>query len=254
MNLKGMILAALGHRQREWLRHYFLARQVADGQPIREKEIELIRQLVAAGDHVADIGANVGQFTRELSKLVAAEGRVYSFEPVANNYRILETVISRAKLANVTPFKVALGNSSGDRSMVIPSTEGFTGYYLAHFDEDGGEAGQRQKVTTTTLDELYARQTIAALSFVKCDVEGAELDVLRGGTDLIQALKPSFMIEVSKSTSAACFAFFRELQYRAYVYDGTPHQTDGYRDGEFSNYFFMHPTSQAMTRVPSLRV
>ena len=46
MSLKQLFMSLLGHRQRELLRHRVLARQVVAGEPIREKEIELIRGLV----------------------------------------------------------------------------------------------------------------------------------------------------------------------------------------------------------------
>jgi FkbM family methyltransferase len=250
--LRQIVFGFLGYRQKEAVRHYFLSRQIARGQPIKEKEIELIRRLVAAGDRAADIGANVGQFTRELAVLAGSDGHVYSFEPVGNNFRILTTMISLAKLRNVTPLHMAVGSEGGTRTMVIPTTDSFAGYYLAHFDDNGSEAGRRETVPTATLDELLSSETISALDFIKCDVEGAELDVLRGAATLIRNTKPGFMIEVSRATSADCFAFLHDLGYVAYVYDGKVERVDSYRDGRFSNYFFIHPTSKCMTRLRSV--
>jgi FkbM family methyltransferase len=242
-------MGLLGHRQRELLRHRILTRQVVAGEPIREKEIELIRRLVAAGDRAADIGANVGLFTRELAALVMPTGHVYAFEPVLNNHKILVTVVERAHLDNVTIFNVALGERAGERTIVVPDAEGFVGYYQAHFDSDAKEAGRREVISATTLDTLYAAKSLPPLDFVKCDVEGAELEVLRGGVQLIRASRPGFMIEVSKGTSAECFAFFHGLEYSSYVYDGQLRATRGYLDGQFSNYFFLHRDSKAMSRV-----
>ena len=249
MSLKQLFMGLLGHRQRELLRHRVLARQVVAGEPIREKEIELIRRLVGAGDRVADIGANVGLFTRELAALVTPTGHVYSFEPVANNHKILLTVVERARLDNVTIFHVALGARPGERTIVVPDAAGFVGYYQAHFDSDGNEAGRREVVETTTLDTLYAAKSLPPLDFVKCDVEGAELEVLSGGVSLIRESKPGFMVEVSTGTSAECFAFFHELGYSSYVYDGELRPTATYRDGQFSNYFFIHRDSKTMARA-----
>jgi FkbM family methyltransferase len=249
MSLKQLFMGLLPHRQREQLRFRILARQVVAGEPIREKEIELIRRLVGAGDRTADIGANVGLFTRELAALVTPTGHVYSFEPVMNNHKILLAVVERAHLDNVTIFNVALGAQAGERTIVVPDADGFVGYYQAHFDSDGKEAGRREVIATTTLDTLFAKKSLPPLDFVKCDVEGAELEVLRGGVQLIRASKPGFMIEVSKGTSAECFAFFHDLEYSSYVYDGELRSTKGYLDGQFSNYFFLHRDSKAMARA-----
>lgn len=248
MGLKDLFMGLLGQRQRELLRHRVLVRQVVRGEPIREKEIELIRRLVVAGDRVADIGANVGLFTRELAALVTPTGGVYSFEPVISNYKILCAVVEQAHLDNVTPFHVALGAEPGDRTIVVPDAGGFVGYYQAHFDGDGKEAGTREVVTTTTLDTLYAAKSLPPLEFVKCDVEGAELEVLRGGVNLIRDSKPAFMVEVSKRTSDECFHFFHELGYDSLVYDGDLRRTRTYLDGQFSNYFFVHRSSKVATR------
>ena len=242
-------MGLIGYRQRELLRHRVVVRQVLGGEPIREKEIELIRRLVAAGDHVADIGANVGLFTREPASLVTPTGKVYSFEPVVNNYEILTTVVKRARLDNVKVFNVALGSERGDRTIVVPDETGFVGYYQAHFEAGRDEAGRREVIATTTLDALYESKSLPPLDFVKCDVEGAELEVLTGGMELIRASKPGFMVEVAKATSAKCFELFRALDYRALVYDGRVQETSTYLDGKFSNYFFLHRDSKAAARL-----
>jgi FkbM family methyltransferase len=229
------------------IRGYYLARRVVRSNTFHEREMHVLASLVAPGDFVADIGANVGAYTKELSRLVGAEGRVYAFEPVAANHSILETVIRKGRLGNVQTFRIALGAKSEERKIAIPELGGFTGYYWARFAREG-EAGE--KVSVATLDEMVKVGALARLAFIKCDVEGAEHEVLSGASTLLESGRPTWLIEVARETSAAVFALLTRHGYRAFVYADTLVPTDAYRDGEYSNYFFVHPSSGAWRRLP----
>jgi FkbM family methyltransferase len=228
------------------VRAYYLARRVIDSKTFHEREMHVLASLVAPGDFVADIGANVGAYTKELSRLVGTEGTVYAFEPVAANHSILEAVIRKGRLGNVQTFRVALGAEHGEREIAIPELGGFTGYYWARFAREG-ESGER--VTVSTLDEMVKSGILRRLDFVKCDVEGAEHEVLNGASTLLESGRPAWLIEVARETSAAVFALLTRHGYRAFVYADQLVPTNAYRDGEYSNYFFVHPGSAAWRRL-----
>jgi FkbM family methyltransferase len=194
---------------------------------------------VSRGNAVADIGANAGVYTKELSSLVGPDGRVYAFEPILDTFEILQCVIQKVPLSNVASFNAALGSQSAECEMVIPNL-GFTGYYWAHLARSG-DTGRREKVKVLTLDQLWKSNTIPRLDFIKCDVEGGELEVIRGGLELIRSQLPGWLLEVSRDTSNELFKILKEFGYRAFVYDKSLIETEAYRDKEFSNYFFLHP-------------
>src|SRR5215472_4004080 len=79
------------------LRLLYVPRQIVKNQIFHEPEMALLKSLVVAGDCVADVGANVGAYTMELSHLVGPGGNVYSFEPISENYDILQAVIRKAE-------------------------------------------------------------------------------------------------------------------------------------------------------------
>jgi FkbM family methyltransferase len=203
----------------------------------------VLKSLVSPGDSVADIGANVGVYTEELSSLVGPTGHVYSFEPVSDTFEILQAVVNKANLSNVSTFNAALGSQPAEHEMVIPDLGGFTGYYWAHLARTD-DAGRREKVKVLTLDGLWKANTIQRLDFIKCDVEGGELEVIRGALDLIRSDLPAWLLEVSRGTSGELFKILKGFGYHAFVYDKRLIETDGYRDKEFSNYFFLHPKSR----------
>jgi FkbM family methyltransferase len=242
--LKKLVLKTCSPQLQRTLRASFLVRQVINSRGHREPEMEVLKALISAGDSVADIGANVGVYTKELSSLVSPTGHVYSFEPILETFEILETVISKAHLSNVCSFNAALGSKLAEHEMLIPELGGFTGYYWAHFAQTG-ESGRREKVKVLTLDELWKTNTIRRLNFIKCDVEGSELEVIRGASDLIRSQFPGWLLEVSRETSNEVFKMFKDLGYQAFVYNNWLVETDDYRDKEYSNYFFLHPKTRS---------
>jgi len=238
--LKKIVLKTCSPGLQRRLRRGFLVRQVLERRGFREPDMEALEALVNPGDSVADIGANAGVYTKEFSTLVGPAGHVYSFEPIADTFEILKTVINKGHLANVRSFNLALGSQPAEHEMVIPDLGGFTGYYWAHLARTG-DSGRREKVKVLTLDDLWKANTIGRLDFIKCDVEGGELEVIRGGLELIRSQLPGWLVEVSRETSEELFKILKELGYRAFVYDHHLIETDGYRDKEYSNYFFIHP-------------
>jgi FkbM family methyltransferase len=228
------------------IRRLYLVRQVLGDHGFREPEMLALKCLISLGDSVADIGANVGVYTKELSSLVGPTGHVYSFEPVLDSFEILQAVITKGNLSNVLSFQAALGSQPGEHEMVIPDLGGFTGYYWAHF-AGTGDSGRREKVTALTLDGLWKAKKIQRLDFIKCDVEGAELEVIKGALRIIASQLPGWLLEVSRETSDEVFRMLKNFGYRAFVYEGRLVEVDGYRDKEFSNYFFLHRKSGTKT-------
>ena len=232
------------------IRGAYLSRRVLGAHEFHEPEMVVLKSLIGPGEAVVDIGANVGAYTKELSRLVGARGSVFAFEPVAANHQILQTVVRKGRLANVQCFRMALGAKIEQREITIPALGGFTGYYWAHFARPG-EGGE--KVDVSTLDTMRRQGNLPAIDFIKCDVEGSELEVLDGAAGLLGMDHPAWLIEVSRETSAKVFAVLTSSGYQAFVYSNGLVPTAAYRDGEFSNYFFFHPASKAWARVASVR-
>ena len=119
--LKGLVLRTCSPGVQKELRRWYVVRDVLRASKHEEPEAALLPSLIRSGDSVADIGANVGYYTRQLASLVGRDGRVYSFEPLAENFEILETVVRKGHLENVRCFRTALGLQPGIRKLVIPT-------------------------------------------------------------------------------------------------------------------------------------
>lgn len=246
--LKNLVLKVCSPRVRHRLRAVYVSGQVVRGRRSSEREIEVLKLAVCHGDCVLDLGANIGVYTKELSGLAGPGGQVLACEPLPENFEILQRVIRKGNLSNVRAFQVAVGSCSGKREMVIPPSPDFSGYYLARFSESG-DIGARETADVVTLDELWKKSIKQPLDFIKSDVEGAELEVVRGAREVIQTQRPGWLVEVRRKTSHEFFRLFNDLGYQAFVYTERLVRTGTYLDKKFSNYFFFHPESKVWLRV-----
>lgn len=142
-------------------------------------EFAFIEKLLRAGDTAADVGANVGIYTLFLAKCVGAGGRVHACEPDPANLVLLKRQVERNQLSQVQLVEAAVGDRVGvARFAAGQDTVG----HLAT-----GPGPGTIEVPLTTLDAVYPE---AGPVFVKVDVEGFELDVVRGAQRLMARGRP----------------------------------------------------------------
>ncbi len=213
-----------------WLRGEWIARHIINGAPWIEGEVALLPRFVTSTDVCWDIGANAGMYTVPLARQTAS---VHAFEPVPHNRQILEKVIARTGLTNVTILPVALSDRAETARMSVPVTGFYGGYYLAALDKAGNV-----EVRTDSIDGLIA-QGFPAPTFIKCDVEGAEIRVVNGARGLIARAHPIWLLETFDD---AVWPLMESLGYVALVntreghIHPSPHRVDTDR-----NYWFVTP-------------
>lgn len=139
------------------------------------------------GDVVIDVGAHIGVFTLKASRLVDSEELVISVEPDPENYAMLLTNIRINSLKSVIPVRVALMDESGTVKMSR------SGDAISH-----SVVLKRSKkyilVPALTLDELLGKLGVKRFDFIKIDVEGAELQIMKGSKNNLISNKPSMAI------------------------------------------------------------
>lgn len=217
-----------------------------------ERDSLLVKQLVSNGDHVVDIGASIGSYTKLLSNLVGPHGRVWSFEPLTETFDFLSNNVRRVGLKNVELVNSAVSDSDGKQNMVIPTYQwgadcsydariATAAVYDRHLPVQ--PRWKSELVTTTTLDSFFNRRE-SRISFIKCDANFHEFACLRGGLTTLRCFEPSLLIEVQpdpgdpNTTAFETFRLLRKEGYNAYCFDRTT--LHPWRSGEMSqNYFFL---------------
>lgn len=155
-------------------------------------------RIVEEGDVVIDVGANAGFFTSLLAVLVGPSGRVVSFEPGENNIPRLKGNIALNKLTNVSLIEQPASEAPGDITFFINSDDsgGNALWDVGTYPGNVKSAAAPQSVTlrATTIAAEMARLGLQAPKLIKIDVEGAELQVLRGAESLLVDRKTPFVI------------------------------------------------------------
>ena len=150
----------------------------------------LIGRLVHRGDTCIDAGANFGWYTTYMADLVGKSGYVHAFEPVPASFAELVCNIG----LNGKPTNVKLNNaalSDGESTAFITL---FDGQPSGHASLAEKGSGIRIKCSTTSLDNYLLENGTGDVAFAKVDIEGAELDFLRGAERLFQQPDPPLMI------------------------------------------------------------
>ena len=177
-------------------------------------------QFVQKGSTVIDVGASWGLFSYHLARRVGEKGLVYSYEPHPANAVVLE------KLARARPYvhfrPAAASVAPGNAELLVPKHRSrlvTAQASLAHgFDGMGVE---RVKVQTVALDDEISPEDW--VDFVKIDVEGHEMSVLRGGMSMFRRCLPTILIEIEQRHLAVpieeIFHQFEELGYHVFYID-----------------------------------
>lgn len=204
--------SALGLRRCRYGTMMYLRRDMYVGRSLdlygeySEGEVALFRQVLAAGDTVLDIGANIGAHTVAMAQLVGPAGSVYAFEAQRVLLQILCGNVALNEFANVHAFPSAAGRARG--RIAVPALD------YTRVDNFGGIAigqGGGEEVDLVAVDELRLRQ----VKLIKIDVEGMELDVLQGCEDTLNRCRPLLYVENDRAQqSSSLVAHLLRKQYR----------------------------------------
>jgi FkbM family methyltransferase len=144
-------------------------------------------RVLKPGNAFWDIGAHIGFFTILASQAVGSSGRVHAFEPMPRNRGRLEKTIQLNDAANVTVHDVAVSGSDGQALLHAHATTAMWTLVAERGETDG------VNVVCRTIDSLA--NDLGDPAVIKVDVEGAELEVLRGGLATIQRSAPTLVVE-----------------------------------------------------------
>ena len=187
-----------------------------------ERELQLLPQLTDVDKVAVDIGGNKGVYTMFL---VLHSKRVITFEP---NPELCTMLRQRYAKYPVDIVNVALGAEAGKTQLQIPLLQGEELHGLAQIGSQEPEIEWRgnnlNEFRTIDVDiRGIDDELIENVGFVKVDVEGAELNVLKGAVKMLQREQPNLLIECEQRHCGSeqqheLFAFLDALNYAGYYF------------------------------------
>jgi FkbM family methyltransferase len=184
----------------------------------RDRDLALVvaDHFATGGATVVDVGASWGLFTYHLARRVGKSGRVYSFEPHPANAPMLRKLATARPHVHFSPSAVSDG--AGRAQLLVPrqQTRAVTAQAsLSHGFDGQGVDVEAIDVPTVRLDDEIGEAV--GVDFVKIDVEGHEMAVLRGGSSMFGRHRPSILIEIEqRHLSVPIKEVFRQLEDLGY--------------------------------------
>lgn len=164
-----------------WARYY-----PCDYEPVKQR---FLREHCRRGSTVLDIGAHIGLYTVLMARYVGEEGHVLAFEPTPATRRHLRRTVRLNRLPNVEVRGEAISGTKGDAWLYDTRDPVSNANSLAPIQR----ARSQVPVRTVVLDDLALANPV---SCIKMDIEGAELDALRGAKALMERDRPALTIEI----------------------------------------------------------
>ena len=194
-----------------------------------EGEAALFDQIIQEGQVVIDAGANIGSHTVFFAQKVGRGGFVHAFEPQRLVFQVLCANMALNSFSQVYCHPMALGAERG--VVQVPQIVPWQEYNFGGLALGQSEAGDI--VSRVPLDELG----LAACHFIKVDVEGMEMDVLKGAQGILQKFQPVLYVENDRpEKSDILLQYLDGLGYEMYWHLPLLYNPDNYL-GNTENVF-----------------
>lgn len=188
---------------------------------LAEDARERLYSLIHRDDTVFDVGANIGETTLNFARLVGPGGQVYSFEPDPYNYERAGNNISLNDFSNITLAQVGIAEEEKEVRLfkVDPHNLGMNRI----LPEESSSGFDSALIRCRTLDSVVQEEHVSRVSLIKMDIEGYEMNALRGARDTLERFSPVLFIEVGDSklrengsSAAELIRFLLEMGYRVF--------------------------------------
>jgi len=178
-----------------------------------------IKKLIKNGDHIIDIGANLGYYSRLFAKLAGPRGKVHCVEPVILFRKIL--TINTTGFPNVSIIPYALGEEDNKLiEMGIPKSN----KYLRHGLTRVLDENEKGLFEFTFSEKMYKPATVfrnmKQCDYIKCDVEGYEIHIIPHLGFLLELFHPIIQIEIEPVNRKEISDFLAPFSYRPFYLSG----------------------------------
>jgi len=182
--------------------------------------IEWIKKSLRPGDVFYDIGSNIGIYTIFAANFVGDQGKIYSFEPHSVNFsRLLDNIDANHFFNRIIPCNFALHDEKGYFDFVYSEYEaGSANHQLIQDNKNktnGGDSKIAELKFATTIDDLIENKKIRPPQHIKIDVDGNEMSILKGMSQLLKHKnKPkSIQVELDKDYKEELLGFMKSNGY-----------------------------------------
>lgn len=162
-------------------------------------EFEFIKNQLHSGDSFVDIGANYGSFSLYATGIVGPTGTILAVEPQPNIAAALRLAFRETEHPQARLWEGVCSSSAGRVQIAIPNSNSGEAFVTQTHNL---EVNNVCHVEAMTLDALVGEVSLTGNVIVKIDVEGHEVEVVKGGNAFLSRRKPDVIIEVNQQALA----------------------------------------------------
>lgn len=172
-----------------------------------EPEVSFMDRFIPANSIVMQIGASDGRHSFYMARKLDCK-LIICFEPSTYTYNILNVLKRLFRFSQIRTENLAIGAGTGKCYLITPvKRSGHLGLAFAHVSDElpdplnadygpGFKGSIVSQIERTSVDEYCHKNNIHKLDFIRCDVEGSELNVLRGAHNSLKRFRPVLLMEV----------------------------------------------------------
>jgi len=186
---------------------------------------QFIRRTLQPGMTVVDVGANIGYFSLLMASLVGPEGEVHAFEPYPGYIERMHLSLAVNSFEQIYLNKYALSDKK-EQHELFKGIASARMHRWSHPDAVFNKVHDKVIVSCIPFDE-YASKNFKKLDLIKIDVDGYEMNVLRGALASINRYRPIIIIELyeealndASSSASEVLELFSSWSYLPYTEKG----------------------------------
>ena len=175
---------------------------------------------------IFDVGANIGYVSLRCG-LLASKGSVTGFEPSSHNFAKCMANLNLNELSNVNVYNLGMGRKEGVMHLGVDDVHNRGMNNIRAVPES--VSGEDEKINVSTIDRWIQHHAVAQIDLIKIDVEGFEMEILKGAEHTISQFKPGLFLEVNDrflkrfgSSAHELFEWLSDRQYALYDVFGQP--------------------------------
>jgi FkbM family methyltransferase len=188
-------------------------------------ETKMLRKKLKPEDTFIDVGTHIGWYSLNAAQVVGIKGKVVAFEPNPACIDVMEKNVKLNKLSNLVLEKIALSDKEGEFDFWIGDDMG--GSFIKENTQrlTVDRKIKKVKVKAMTLDAYCKKHQVKNITLMKIDVEGAEMQVLKGAKNTLKKFEPDLIMEVvddtlgkNQSSKNELLKFLSNLGYQSYAF------------------------------------
>lgn len=204
--------------------------------------IKFMLSSIKKGQTVIDIGAHKAGYLFWMLKMIGESGTAIAFEPQSILFHYILRLKKYFRWDNVTLEQIALSDFNGETKLFIPKNKikKHSSPEATLVEPNRFSIERTEFVETQTLDH-YCHSNHIKPDFLKIDVEGNELNVLKGGLEIISECKPKILVEIEvrhagKKKVLETFEFLQSLGYSGhFILGSTRKELSGFSFEEYQD-------------------